>query len=1118
QGAPTEAGTYTVNVSLNSNRNYNAASKSATITIGKANATADVAGGAFTYNGDAQGGSGNVKGVKGEDLGASISYAEGGVALQGSPVQAGTYSVTSSFGGNRNYNAASKSAAITIAQADVTMDVVGGTFSYTGDPQGGSGSAKGVKGESLGASVSYAEGSNAMPGAPVDAGTYSVTASFAGNRNYHAGSKSGSVVINSVDPTIDGSADGGVYDGTAKGGTGNVKGVKGEDLGASISYSENGTTLQGAPVDAGSYVMTVSYAATRNYKAASKTAQFTIGQADSAVEMADGTAGYDGGGHGLSAAAKGVGGTNIGAAPITYVDDTTGQATTNPTDAGHYTANASFGGSRNYKASSKAAGLTIGQADASIDSIADPNVSYDGNGHGVSAGVHGNHADELGNAAITYVDETTGQATTDPTDAGTYTVTASFGGNRNYRASNKGGKVTINAIDATITVDADPNISYDGNGHTINGSVKGANNADLGAASITYVDDATGQATTNPTDAGTYTATAKFNGNRNYHAGNKPGKVTIGQVDSTITITGGGTYSGDAQGASVSVKGVKGEDLSAAGVKYAQDGTNDVPYAGAPSDAGVWNVSASHGGNRNYRATNKSGKITIGAANASFDSSLLTDVEYNGMTQETTLDVRGKKGEALALDGAVQYFLSDASGNPTGNAIAPFNVGDYIPTGKITGQICHAVYSNLTITRCYQNYNPGTFKRRHRIHKAHIVVAVTGGPVQYSDQTLVKVKVTGAGNVQNDVNNGGVFSYTLTNSSNQTVAITPTSVTPTNNGGYDVVFTMLYAPGDYTLTANFTPVSPNLLPATGSGGVKITQEDARVTYTGLLYTTTSCSTCSSATVSLSATIQDITAVTGDPAYDANPGDISKAVVDFTVNGVVKAANVPVGLVNSTDTKTGAASANVTLDIGQADGSEFQVGIVVKNYYTRGASNNSDAVVVVAKPIPGLITGGGFLIASNSTGLFNGQPGDTTGLRNNFGFNVKNDNKTGAPKGTINTIIRRQEADGVHVYQVKGNAMTQLTTNTIISTTHPYPTATFNGKASIQDITNPLATVSVDGNATLQVTMTDMGNPSGDKDSIGITVWNKNGGVWFSSNWNGTKTLEQVLKGGNLVVR
>jgi hypothetical protein len=48
-------------------------------------------------------------------------------------------------------------------------------------------------------------------------------------------------------------------------------------------------------------------------------------------------------------------------------------------------------------------------------------------------------------------------------------------------------------------------------------------------------------------------------------------------------------------------------------------------------------------------------------------------------------------------------------------------------------------------------------------------------------------------------------------------------------------------------------------------------------------------------------------------------------------------------------------------------------------------------------------------------------------------------------------------------------------------------------------------------------MTDMGEP-GSSDSIAITVWNKNGGLWFASHWDGTKTVEQILAGGNLQVR
>ena len=173
-------------------------------------------------------------------------------------------------------------------------------------------------------------------------------------------------------------------------------------------------------------------------------------------------------------------------------------------------------------------------------------------------------------------------------------------------------------------------------------------------------------------------------------------------------------------------------------------------------------------------------------------------------------------------------------------------------------------------------------------------------------------------------------------------------------------------------------------------------------------------------------------------------------------------------------------------------------------------NNPDdnAVVTVSKPQSNFITGGGYILNQNSAGLYPGERGKKT----NFGFNVKYNNSNKNLQGSINIIIRNNG----RVYQIKGNAMTSLAVNT--------NKATFNGKASIQDITNPLNIISVDGNATLQVTLTDNGEP-GSGDTIGITVWNKAGGLWFSSNWQAAsppKTVEQNLGaspgGGNLAVR
>ncbi len=302
--------------------------------------------------------------------------------------------------------------------------------------------------------------------------------------------------------------------------------------------------------------------------------------------------------------------------------------------------------------------------------------------------------------------------------------------------------------------------------------------------------------------------------------------------------------------------------------------------------------------------------------------------------------------------------------------------------------------------------------------------------------------------------------------------------------------------------------------ASDSDPFTVTQENAGAFYTGDLFALTSSTSSSTATVVLSATIKDITALTGDPAYDPNAGEIPFAKVTF-VDGAGKAlstgcSNLPVGLVSLADPKVGTVTCNWSANIGTQDSVQFTVGIKVEGRYIR-YEGTDNTVVTVSKPIgTNFITGGGYLINQASAG----QKAGGAGAKTNFGFNVKY-NKSGTNlQGNINTIIR----NAGRVYQIKGNSMTSLY---VASSGVPSPTkpakATFNGKANIQDITDPLETKAIDGNATLQVTMTDKGEP-GSYDTIGITVWNKAGGLWFASRWDGTRTIEQLLGGGNLVAR
>jgi len=312
----------------------------------------------------------------------------------------------------------------------------------------------------------------------------------------------------------------------------------------------------------------------------------------------------------------------------------------------------------------------------------------------------------------------------------------------------------------------------------------------------------------------------------------------------------------------------------------------------------------------------------------------------------------------------------------------------------------------------------------------------------------------------------------------------------------------------------------------------ITPEDARVQYTGNLFVGIPLSS-TSASITLIATIQDITAVTGDPAYDPYPGDIRNATLTFVNRDASNATlcTAPVLLVSSSDPKTGSVTCsfmatNVNPSV------QYTVGIVVGGYYSntinRSASTD-DTVVTISQVGAGMITGGGHLVMQNSAGTIAGDQN----TKNNFGFNVKYNKSSTNLQGNINTIVR----SGGRVYQIKGNSMTGLAVyqGTFNTTTNSWSWASgcpngasatapcraqFTGKANITDITNPMSPVAVNGsgNSSLQFNMTDYGSP-GSSDTLGITLWNGTGGISFSTNWVGNPpaTAEQVLAGGSLVV-
>ena len=308
--------------------------------------------------------------------------------------------------------------------------------------------------------------------------------------------------------------------------------------------------------------------------------------------------------------------------------------------------------------------------------------------------------------------------------------------------------------------------------------------------------------------------------------------------------------------------------------------------------------------------------------------------------------------------------------------------------------------------------------------------------------------------------------------------------------------------GSYPITVGVGTLSAANYSFTALNGTLTVNPQTAVsaTYTGLLYIATASSTTSTATVTLSATIKDTS---------GGAGNITNATVTFVIRGANGApdtpiaSNLPVSLISPTDVTTGTASYNWSVNIGTNNSQSWTIGILVGQDYTLNSSSD-DALITVSQPQAGSATGGGYLINQSSAGLV---PGDA-GAQTNFGFEAKNNSK--GLQGQTNLIVRYQG----HVYQFNASSITSLTFPT-------GNTADYAGTGTIQDITNSSNAVTLYTGATLQVTMTDNGEP-GTNDTIGFTIWTPAGALWFSSDWNGSKTVEQNLGnghgGGNLQVR
>ncbi|MBV7530382.1 autotransporter-associated beta strand repeat-containing protein [Chitinophaga sp. sic0106] len=432
----------------------------------------------------------------------------------------------------------------------------------------------------------------------------------------------------------------------------------------------------------------------------------------------------------------------------------------------------------------------------------------------------------------------------------------------------------------------------------------------------------------------------------------------------------------------------------------------------------------------------------------------------------------------LGLDGTAAITAEEVNDGSTDNM------------GAVTLSVQPAQFTStdsVTLTVTDATGNTATAKALVTVNKRTAVITYVGDrSKQYSDkQTLtatLKDEETGT------LLAGKPVRFELGEQS-------ATAVTAVD-GTANATMTVTQAPAYYSLASLFEG-DTLYQAAADTTPFTVLPEDARVSYTGVNYA--AAGSTGTATVVLTATVQELA--------DSSAGDISRATVTFIdriANAVI--ATVPVA-VNAAGVGTATYNWNVTL--GSSNAKDYTIGVMATGSYQRNASTEN-TIVTVAKSLSEFVSGGGYLQLSRSGGVKSGD----LNSKNNFGFHVKYNRTSRSLEGSYSTLVRRTEADGLHVYRVSGNVPYLFTAIPAIGLLPAK--GVFKGKAVIVDITDPLAPVTVDESATMLVDMSDR-SESGAGDAIGITIRDRRGSLWFASNWLSILNAEQALAGGNVKV-
>lgn len=1070
--------------------NYNDQTGTGTVTITKATPTVALnLASPYTYTGLAQSVSGTVTGVQNASLGAAtVAYqAVGASGFSATvPVTVGTYAVKGAFGGNGNYNAAETLGSMTIGKAVATVTLGNLTPTYDGTAKAASATTDAT------GSSSFTFTYNGLSTAPTNAGTYAVVASLS-NDNYEASDATADLVIAKAPLTIAATDRTKVYGAVLALGaatapadftvTGLVNGntvtgmslASNGELATALANSTGYDITPSAAMGTGLSNYTITYATTGKLKVTK--APLTV-LADNKAKT------YGQPNPALTGRLSGV--QNGDAIVEAY--STLATAASN---AGTYTivadGTATSSVLANYTLTKTNGVLTINKADAVV-AVTGYTGTYDGQAHGATATVSGADA---GGAALGSTLNLGATFTNVPGGTATWTFT----GGTNYNDQSGTAGIAISKAAQTLTWAAPATITY---GTAL--SVAQLNASTSGDGTLMY-----SPAAGTMLNAGRYTLSVSAASTNNYHPATASVSLMVNQADATISLANlTQTYTNTDKAALATAS------PAAAGVQvaYSQSGS-----AVTPHDAGDYLVTATLT-NSNYKLVNPTvASIATVTGTLTINKAAIT-VTINGFTG--TYDGLSHGAAAYTATGATGLGLTPAvtlvyTGTPNGAAVnsysstdAPTAAGTYTVTATYPGSanfVPASATATITINRATPSLtwsNPADIKY--------------GTPLSGTQLNATATGVQGTA-----LTNAGSFAYTpaagslLNAAPNQTLAV-------------------VFSPADannYTTASK--SVAINVAP-------QFSTPYADTYYTGASFYWTTSTTSNTATLNLVATLKN-----NPNLGSGNNGDIRTARVSFAVRNstggyspISSAQNLPVGLVNPTDPTTGTASATAQYTI-NGSAASVQIAVIVSGNYTAN-DITTDKVIEIAVPTPGgLIAGGGTLGVDGSSGYIKPvSVSDYTlaatstasptvdvpkDIPAQFAFGVQYSKSLKNPQGNVEITVKSYRdrtgaldvRNGVlylHTYRLKSNAIS------VLAITSATSSAQFSGKANIAEIVNG-AEQSIEGNCSMQLDMTQ--NPNSALSVLAVTIYRNSGGVWYSSNWDGTKTVVKNIASGYLTV-